>query len=169
MTQIVTRPLREDKDGIEGYLAGPECRERGPGLVLIHQHPNSPAISRRRAYGSLSSGIRQSFPISITCSATRRKRISRSRAPSCKTRRPIPTSSGRSPRLALLPFAERRRRRAGRRGRLLHGRPAGDSFCVAATPAARAFCRVPSVGTRRGADWIRPRHPYDAAGEIKCP
>ena len=38
MTRIVTRGLKEEKDGIEGYIAHPERGEKGPGLLLIHQH-----------------------------------------------------------------------------------------------------------------------------------
>ena len=38
MTRIVTRSLKEDKDGIAGYIAYPEREENGPGLLLIHQH-----------------------------------------------------------------------------------------------------------------------------------
>ena len=33
MKQVITRPLREDKDGIEGYIAHPERAEKGPGLL----------------------------------------------------------------------------------------------------------------------------------------
>jgi dienelactone hydrolase len=50
MRQIVTRPLREDKVGIEGYLAGPERREPGPGLVLIHQHSGLTGYLKTAAY-----------------------------------------------------------------------------------------------------------------------
>ena len=38
MTRVITRPLKEDKDGIPGYIAFPEREEKGPGLLLIHQH-----------------------------------------------------------------------------------------------------------------------------------
>ena len=33
MNQVITRPLKEDKDGIEGYIAHPERAEKGPGLL----------------------------------------------------------------------------------------------------------------------------------------
>ena len=32
MTRIVTRGLKEEKDGIEGYIAHPERGEKGPGF-----------------------------------------------------------------------------------------------------------------------------------------
>src|SRR5437867_11905003 len=38
MTRVITRSLKEDKDGILGYIAFPEREEKGPGLLLIHQH-----------------------------------------------------------------------------------------------------------------------------------
>ena len=48
MTQILTRPLREDKDGIEGYLAGPERLATGSPHDGIH-----PLIIAELALGSL--------------------------------------------------------------------------------------------------------------------
>jgi dienelactone hydrolase len=38
MTHVVTRGLKEEKDGIQGYIAYPEPAEKGPALLLIHQH-----------------------------------------------------------------------------------------------------------------------------------
>ena len=38
MTRVITRPLKENEDGIPGYIAFPEREEKGPGLLLIHQH-----------------------------------------------------------------------------------------------------------------------------------
>ena len=38
MARIVTRRLKEEKDGIEGYIAGPERSEKGPAILMIHQH-----------------------------------------------------------------------------------------------------------------------------------
>ena len=38
MTTITTRKLTEEKDGVEGYIAHPEQAQKGPALLLIHQH-----------------------------------------------------------------------------------------------------------------------------------
>ena len=38
MTRVITEALKEEKDGIPGYIAFPEREEKGPALLLIHQH-----------------------------------------------------------------------------------------------------------------------------------
>ena len=50
MTRVITRPLKEDKDGIEGYIAYPERAEKGPGLLLIHQHSGLTGYLKTAAY-----------------------------------------------------------------------------------------------------------------------
>ena len=58
MTRIVTRGLKEEKDGIEGYIAHPERSEKGPGLLLIHQHSGLTGYLKNAALNSPSSGTR---------------------------------------------------------------------------------------------------------------
>src|SRR6266705_251911 len=36
--KIVNRDLAEDKDGIPGYLAHPDRKEPGPGVLIVHHH-----------------------------------------------------------------------------------------------------------------------------------
>jgi dienelactone hydrolase len=50
VTRIVTRGLKEEKDGIEGYIAHPERGEKGPGLLLIHQHSGLTGYLKNAAY-----------------------------------------------------------------------------------------------------------------------
>ena len=50
MTRVITRPLKEDKDGIPGYIAFPEREEKGPGLLLIHQHSGLTGYLKTAAY-----------------------------------------------------------------------------------------------------------------------
>ena len=50
MNQVITRPLKEDKDGIEGYIAHPDHAEKGPGLLLIHQHSGLTGYLKTAAY-----------------------------------------------------------------------------------------------------------------------
>lgn len=50
MNNVVTRNLKEDKDGIQGYIAYPERSERGPGLLLIHQHSGLTGYLKTAAY-----------------------------------------------------------------------------------------------------------------------
>lgn len=50
MNRVVTRPLHEDKDGVQGYIAYPEREEKGPGLLLIHQHSGLTGYLKTAAY-----------------------------------------------------------------------------------------------------------------------
>ena len=50
MTRIVTRGLKEEKDGIQGFIAYPERAEKGPGLLLIHQHSGLTGYLKTAAY-----------------------------------------------------------------------------------------------------------------------
>src|SRR5207249_794705 len=50
MTRVITRSLKEDKDGIPGYIAFPEREEKGPGLLLIHQHSGLTGYLKTAAY-----------------------------------------------------------------------------------------------------------------------
>src|SRR5262249_93626 len=50
MTRVITRPLKEDQDGIPGYIAFPEREEKGPGLLLIHQHSGLTGYLKTAAY-----------------------------------------------------------------------------------------------------------------------
>ena len=48
--RTITRNLTEDKDGIPGYIAFPEREEKGPGLLLIHQHSGLTGYLKTAAY-----------------------------------------------------------------------------------------------------------------------
>lgn len=50
MTQIVTGRLKEDKDGIEGYIAYPERAEKGLAILMIHQHSGLTGYLKTAAY-----------------------------------------------------------------------------------------------------------------------
>ena len=50
MTTIVTRNLKEEKDGIQGYIAHPERAEKGPAILMIHQHSGLTGYLKTAAY-----------------------------------------------------------------------------------------------------------------------
>src|ERR671924_640627 len=50
MTRVVTRSLNEEKEGIQGYIAYPERQDKGPGLLLIHQHSGLTGYLKTAAY-----------------------------------------------------------------------------------------------------------------------
>ena len=36
--QIINRDLDMNKDGVPGYLAHPDRKEPGPGIMIVHHH-----------------------------------------------------------------------------------------------------------------------------------
>ena len=76
MTPVITRPLREDKDGIEGYIAHPERAEKGPGLLLIHQHSGLTGYLKTAAYKFAQLGYTTVIPNLYHMLATRRSSTS---------------------------------------------------------------------------------------------
>jgi dienelactone hydrolase len=51
MENVITQRLREDRDGIEGYLARPVRQEKGPAILMIHQHSGLTGYLKTAAYG----------------------------------------------------------------------------------------------------------------------
>jgi carboxymethylenebutenolidase len=168
MTQIVTRPLRGDKDGIEGYLAGPERRERRPGLVLIHQHSGLTGYLETAAYKFAQLGYTTVIPnLYHMLGYPAEQHIDKGTEIQNKTPDPdFVRVIDRGWRYCLS-RSDVDGARVGVVGYCMGGR-LGIHF-VATTPAARAFVAYyPSV-REEGPTRIRPRHPYDAAREIQCP
>ena len=62
MTRIVTRGLKEDKDGIQGYIAYPEREERGPSILMIHQHSGLTGYLKTAAYNFAQLGYTAVIP-----------------------------------------------------------------------------------------------------------
>jgi dienelactone hydrolase len=50
MNRVVTSGLKEAKDGIEGYIAHPERAEKGPAILMIHQHSGLTGYLKTAAY-----------------------------------------------------------------------------------------------------------------------
>src|SRR5918911_1910582 len=50
MIRVITGALKEDTDGIEGYIAHSEHGEKGPALLLIHQHSGLTGYLKTAAY-----------------------------------------------------------------------------------------------------------------------
>src|SRR5919205_4122934 len=50
MHRIITRRLKEEKDGIEGYIAGPDRNEKRPAILMIHQHSGLTGYLKTAAY-----------------------------------------------------------------------------------------------------------------------
>ena len=50
MTNLITRGSKEAKDGIEGYIAHPERADKGPAVLMIHQHSGLTGYLKTAAY-----------------------------------------------------------------------------------------------------------------------
>ena len=166
--QIVTRKLTEEEDGIPGYIAHPARQERGPGLLLIHQHSGLTGYLKTEAYKFAKLGYCTVIPNlyhmlgypALTHIET-------------GTEIQNKTTDGDFVRVTDMGWKHLLARknvdpmRVGAIGYCMGGR-IGVHF-VAATPTVRAFVAYyPSVRDEPPGK-LRPHHPCDAAREIKCP
>ena len=168
MAEVVTRKLTEEKDGIPGYIAHPSRAERGPGLLLIHQHSGLTGYLKTEAYKFAKLGYRAVVPsLYHLLGYPAETHIHTGTEIQNKT------PDGDFVRVIdagwryLLGRSDVDSARAGAIGYCMGGR-IGIHF-AAATPQLRAFVAYyPSVRDEQPTR-IRPRHPCDAAREIKCP
>ncbi len=168
MNRVVTRPLNEDKDGIQGYIAYPEREEKGPGLLLIHQHSGLTGYLKTAAYRFAQLGYTTVVPnLYHMLGYPAETHIDKGTEIQNKT--PDPD---------FVRVIDRGWRHVCARNDVSPSRVGVIGYCmggrlgihfVAATPAVRAFVAYyPSVADEPTTR-IRPRHPCDAAREIKCP
>ena len=168
MTTVVTRSLKEEKDGIQGYIAYPERAEYGPGLLLIHQHSGLTGYLKTAAYRFAQLGYTTVIPnLYHLLGYPAEQHIDtgteiQNKTPDADFVRVIDRGWR-----YCLSRSDVDGSRIGVVGYCMGGR-LGIHF-VAATPGARAFVAYyPSVREEEPTR-IRPRHPYEAAREIKCP
>lgn len=168
MVEIVTRKLTEEEDGIPGYIAHPVRAERGPGLLLIHQHSGLTGYLKTEAYKFAKLGYCTVVPnLYHLLGYPAETHIHmgteiQNKTPDGDLVRVIDMGWR-----CLLGRSDIDPARAGAIGYCMGGR-IGIHF-VAATPQVRAFVAYyPSVRDEP-ASRIRPRHPCDAARKIKCP
>ena len=168
MAEVVTRKLTEERDGIPGYIAHPSRTERGPGLLLIHQHSGLTGYLKTEAYKFAKLGYSTVIPnLYHLLGHPAETHIHTGTEIQNKT------PDGDFVRVIdagwryLLGRGDIDSARAGAIGYCMGGR-IGIHFAAAA-PQLRAFVAYyPSVRDEQPTR-IRPRHPCDAAREIKCP
>jgi carboxymethylenebutenolidase len=164
----MTRGLKEERDGIPGYIAHPHREEQGPALLMIHQHSGLTGYLKTAAYRFAQLGFTTVIPnLYEMLGYPAETHIDKGTEIQNKTPDPdFVRVIDRGWRYALArPDVDPSR--AGVIGYCMGGR-LGIHF-VAATPAVRAFVAYyPSVKDEQPTR-IRPRHPCDAAREIKCP
>ena len=168
MDRVITRRLKEDEDGIEGYIAHPERKECGPGVLLIHQHSGLTGYLKTAAYKFAQLGYTTVIPnLYHMLGYPAETHIDKGTEIQNKTPDPdFCRVIDRGWRYCLS-RNDVDGGQVGIVGYCMGGR-IGIHFC-AATPAVRAFVAYyPSVKEEKPTT-IRPRHPYDAARDIKCP
>ena len=168
MTRVITRSLKEDKDGIPGYIAFPEREEKGPGLLLIHQHSGLTGYLKTAAYRFAQLGYTTVIPnLYHMLGYPAETHIDKGTEIQNKTPDPDFVRVIDQGWRYCLSRSDVDGARVGVIGYCMGGR-IGIQF-AAVTPAVRAFVAYyPSVREEEPTR-IRPRHPYDAAREIKCP
>ena len=168
MTRVITRSLKEDKDGIPGYIAFPEREEKGPGLLLIHQHSGLTGYLKTAAYRFAQLGYTTVIlNLYHMLGYPAETHIDKGTEIQNKTPDPDFVRVIDQGWRYCLSRSDVDGARVGVIGYCMGGR-IGIQF-AAVTPAVRAFVAYyPSVREEEPTR-IRPRHPYDAAHEIKCP
>jgi carboxymethylenebutenolidase len=168
MSRVITRALKEDNDGIPGYTAFPERGEKGPGLLLIHQHSGLTGYLKTAAYKFAQLGYTTVIPnLYAMLGYPAETHIDKGTEIKNKTADPEFVRVIDQGWRYVCGRNDVDASRVGVIGYCMGGR-LGIHF-VAATPAARAFVAYyPSVADEPTTR-IRPRHPCDAAREIKCP
>lgn len=161
--KITNRDLTADKDGVPGYLAHPDRKEPAPAVMIVHHHYGVTGNMKvnvcnfaKLGYTTLVPDLYRMLGEADGVHEAQKK-----------------TTDGRFTEILTGAW------------RYLAGRPEVDAqrcavvgYCmggrigihfVAATPSVRAFVGYyPSVRDE-GPSALRPRHPNDAAREIKCP
>ena len=161
--KIINRDLSPEKDGIPGYVAHPDRKEPGPGVLIVHHHFGVTGNMKvnvcnfaKLGYTTIVPDLYKMLGESDGVHEAKKK-----------------TTDGQF--LEVL----------NQSWRYLTTRPEVDSkrcavvgYCmggrigihfVAATPSVRAFVGYyPSV-REEGPSKLRPRHPNDAVKDFKCP
>jgi carboxymethylenebutenolidase len=166
--RVVTRRLTKEEDGLPGFIAHPNRQERGPALLIV-QSSGTTGYLRIEAYKFAKLGYCTIMPdlynllgfAQLTGPLAGKPQV---QAVTSDDELPRPLDVG--PRyLANRPHVDPAR--VGVIGYCMGGR-IGVHF-VAATPAVKAFVAYYASIREEPPSKLRPRHPCDAARDIKCP
>lgn len=161
--KIINRDLTSEKDGVPGYLAHPDRKEPGPGIMIIHHHYGCTGNMKVNVVNYAKLGYTTYVPdmydmLGIADGVHQAQKV---------------TSDGQFCELLtrawnyLTSRPEVDAKRCAVVGYCMGGR-IGIHF-AAATPGARAFIAYyPSVRDE-GPSALRPRHPNEAVKDMKCP
>jgi carboxymethylenebutenolidase len=161
--KIINRDLSPDKDGIPGYIAHPDRKEPGPGVLIVHHHFGVTGNMKVNVCNYAKLGYTTIVPDLY-------KMLGETDGVHEAQKK---TTDGQF--LEIINGAWRYltgrndvdSKRCAVVGYCMGGR-IGIHF-VAATPSVRAFVGYyPSV-REEGPSQLRPRHPNDAVKDLKCP
>ena len=166
--RVITRRLKEKEDGLPGYIAHPMRQERGPGLLIIHSSGTTGYL-RTEAYKFAKLGYCTIMPdlynllgfADLSGTLAGKEEVQEVRSDEEFVRaidvgwRYLTSRSDIDP------------ARVGVIGYCMGGR-IGVHF-VAATPTVKAFAAYYASIKEEPPSKLRPRHPCDAARDIKCP
>jgi carboxymethylenebutenolidase len=161
--KIINRDLSHDKDGIPGYIAHPDRKEPGPGVLIVHHHFGVTGNMKVNVCNYAKLGYTTIVPDLY-------KMLGETDGVHEAQKK---TTDGQF--LEIINGAWRYltgrndvdSKRCAVVGYCMGGR-IGIHF-VAATPSVRAFVGYyPSV-REEGPSQLRPRHPNDAVKDLKCP
>ena len=161
--KIINRNLLAEKDGIPGYIAHPDRKAPGPGILIVHHHYGVTGHMKSTVCNFASLGYTTIVPDLY-------KMLGESDGVHEAQKK---TSDGQFVEIIngawryLQTRSDVDPKRCALVGYCMGGR-IGIHF-VAATPSVRAFVGYyPSVRDE-GPSQLRPRHPDDAVKEFKCP
>lgn len=166
--KVITRKLTIEEDGVPGYVAHPDRKDRGPSLLLIHQHSGLTGYLKTDAFKFAQLGYTTVIPnLYHLLGYPAETHIDKGTEIQNKTPDADFVKVIDEGWRYLLSRGDVDPNRAGAIGYCMGGR-IGIHF-VAATPGVKAFVAYyPSVKDEKPSD-IRPRHPCEAAREIRCP
>jgi len=161
--KIINRDLSGEKDGVPGYIAHPDRKEPGPGVLIVHHHYG--------VTGHMKSTVCNFAKLGYTTIVPDLYKMLGAADGVHEAQKT--TSDGQ-----FVEILNRAWHYLGNRSEVDAKRCAVVGYCMggrigihfaAATPSVRAFVGYyPSV-REEGPSQLRPRHPNDAVKDFKCP
>jgi carboxymethylenebutenolidase len=166
--RVATRALKKEQDGLPGYMAHPVRQERGPGLLIVHSSGTTGYL-RTEAYKFAKLGYCTVMPdlynllgfAELSGTLAGKEEVQEVRSDEEFVRAIDVGWRYLTSRPDVDPA------RVGVIGYCMGGRIA--VHFVAATPAVKAFVAYYASIKGEPPSKLRPRHPCDAARDIKCP
>src|ERR1043166_1359360 len=161
--KIINRDLSAENDGVPGYVAHPDRKEPGPGIMIVHHHFGVTGHMKanvcnfaKLGYTTIVPDLYKLLGISDGVHEAQKKTTDGQFCEVLNASWKYLTSRSDvdAKRCAVIGYCM--------------GGPIGIHF-VAATPSVRGFVSYYASVREEGPSNLRPRHPNDAARDFKCP